>query len=113
MPMMPAIHRPFGDPQKNYEADRYRNKPWRRWYGLSIWRKGIRPQQLAAQPLCERCQAEGRVELAVDVNHKVPHRGDWQRFITGPFESLCKRCHASVVQREERAALQHSERLRR
>jgi hypothetical protein len=74
-----------------------------RWYGLAIW-KSIRTHQLAEHPLCARCLDDGRVVLATVVNHVDPHRGDWDKFISGPFESCCKPCHDSIVQREERAA---------
>jgi 5-methylcytosine-specific restriction protein A len=37
-------------------------------------------------------------------NHKVRHEGDWDLFVGGPFESLCKAHHDSDVQAEERKA---------
>lgn len=77
--------------------------PWRKWYSLSIWRE-IRIGQLVTEPLCRRCAARGDVVRATVVNHIEPHRGDWDRFIAGPFESVCKPCHDGEVQREERAA---------
>lgn len=88
---------------KPLEQQRDKARPWRRWYGLAIWKR-IRAQQLALQPYCERHLRRSVVVLASIVNHVDRHNGDWDRFISGPFESLCKTCHDSDVQREEKAA---------
>jgi hypothetical protein len=103
MPRKPQSlgQRPREERSAAYEAERRRAKPWRAWYSLAIW-KQIRARQLQAQPLCERCEREDRITAATTVNHKIPHRGDWELFIGGPFESCCKPCHDSVVQAEER-----------
>jgi 5-methylcytosine-specific restriction protein A len=95
--------RPRAEARRLTDAERDKARPWRRWYGLAIW-KSIRTHQLAEHPLCARCLDDGRVVLATVVNHVDPHRGDWDKFISGPFESCCKPCHDSIVQREERAA---------
>lgn len=108
MPAMPPTFR-AGPVRTKRERDqdhdqrRRREKPWRRWYQLPIWRNQIRPRQLTEEPYCKRCNLRGEVVLATVVNHVEPHRGDWDKFINGPFESLCKTCHDSEVQREERA----------
>jgi 5-methylcytosine-specific restriction endonuclease McrA len=60
--------------------------------------------QLSKQPLCERCEAKGRVEAATVVNHRKRHRGDLVLFFDpANHESTCKRCHDRDIQREERA----------
>jgi 5-methylcytosine-specific restriction enzyme A len=41
------------------------------------------------------------VVLATVAHHLVPHRGDWQLFIAGDLQSLCKRCHDSEAQAED------------
>jgi hypothetical protein len=86
---------------RDYDRQRRKAKPWRGWYGLVIWH-AIRDEQLAKQPLCERCLARHVVRAATVVNHRQPHRGDWELFVAGPFESCCKPCHDGEVQREER-----------
>lgn len=107
MPTMPPTHR-AGPVRTKRERDqdhdrrRRSQKPWRAWYSLPIWRNQIRPRQLTDEPYCRRCNQRGEVVMATVVNHVDPHRGDWDRFIGGPFESLCKTCHDSEVQREER-----------
>jgi 5-methylcytosine-specific restriction enzyme A len=106
MPVNPPVFRPVAQQsrqaqKRDFDRFRRRDKPWRKWYNLRLWRD-IRAVQLVRQPLCERCKAEGLIVAATIVNHHPPHRGDWQRFVSGPFESLCKHCHDSVVQAEER-----------
>ncbi len=79
------------------------NKPWRKWYGLKIWQYGLQPKQLSDHPLCARCMRDGKYVEAKVVNHIIPHRGDWRLFISiDNLESLCKACHDSEVQSEER-----------
>ena len=108
MPFKSPVFRPVAQQsramqKRDYDRARRRDAPWRRWYSLRIWRD-IRATQLTREPCCERHKARGEVMLATVVHHLVPHRGDWQRFITGPFESLCSACHDSEAQAEERAA---------
>lgn len=105
---MPPTHRPSSvrtKRERDLEHDRRRRheKPWRAWYSLPVW-KAIRARQLAEEPFCRRHARRGQMVVATTVNHVEPHRGDWDKFISGPFESLCKTCHDSEVQREERAA---------
>lgn len=88
------------DRKRAYDEKR-KNAPYRKWYKLPLW-QSIRTKQLTEHPLCERHLMRGSVVAASTVNHKVPHKGDWQKFISGPFESLCKACHDGPVQSEER-----------
>lgn len=94
--------KPKAERRRQVDADRRHAQAWRSWYGLAIWRD-IKRRQLDRQPLCERHLKRGLVVLATVVNHVGRHRGDWERFISGPFESSCKACHDSEIQREERA----------
>ena len=73
---------------------------FRRLYHLARWRR-IRRRVLAEYPLCQRCEAKGRVVPATDVHHNPPHGGDMDRFWSGPFEALCKACHDGPARREE------------
>ncbi len=63
-----------------------------RGYGYD-WQRA-RLAHLAEHPLCVMCEAEGEVEPAVDVDHKIPHRGN-ERLRMDPrnWQSLCKRHH--------------------
>lgn len=80
---------------RSAEAAQYRT-----WYKGRAW-QAIRRQQLTTEPLCRMCQAEGRVTAATVCDHVEPHRGNWDRFIGGPFQSLCKPHHDGAKQSEE------------
>jgi 5-methylcytosine-specific restriction enzyme A len=71
-----------------------------RGYGYK-WQQA-RAQHLAANPLCIRCEAEGRITVATVVDHRIPHRGDmglfWDR---SNWDSLCATHHSRDKQREE------------
>lgn len=110
MPMRPPTLRPRGAPEggraaarREYDRERRQARPWRRWYNLAAWKRR-RAEQLAREPLCKMCLAEGRTTVATVADHREPHRGDWDRFIGGALDSLCKPHHDGKKQREERAA---------
>ena len=79
--------------------DTAQRKP--RLYGTWRWQK-IRAAQLAGEPLCRMCADQGRVTPASVADHVEPHKGDEDKFWNGKLQSLCKRCHDSDKQREER-----------
>lgn len=107
MATRPQVFRPVrvikARAQARQESDQRRREvsPWRHWYGRKVWRM-IRQQQLAMEPLCTMCADDDIETMATVCDHVVPHRGDWDVFIQGPFQSLCKHCHDSKKQREER-----------
>jgi 5-methylcytosine-specific restriction protein A len=83
--------------QRSPEAARYR-----RWYNLAAWARARRGC-LQANPLCERCKAQGFVVAATVVNHRVPHKGSWSLFIDPHnHQSVCDPCHDGPIQSEER-----------
>jgi len=43
----------------------------------------------------------GIVTLATIADHIEPHKGDWNRFLTGPLQSLCDSCHSGDKRRVE------------
>lgn len=84
-------------PHRSTEAQAYR-----KLYGLKAW-KVAREVQLAYQPLCERCLQSEDVTPATVVNHRIPHRGNWELFIDpNNHESTCAPHHDSLIQREEK-----------
>jgi 5-methylcytosine-specific restriction enzyme A len=105
MPTKPALlgGRPKSERRREQDGERRRAHPWRNWYSLAAW-KQRRAAQLADEPLCRRCVRDDRITAATTVNHVIPHRGNWQLFIAGALESLCKPHHDSEVQAEERQA---------
>ena len=77
---------------------------WRRWYSLPVWKDDLRPNQLAREPFCRECARRGWREYATDVDHVVPHEGDWARFTDpGNLQSLCHTCHSAKTMGESRA----------
>lgn len=65
------------------------------------WEKARRTF-LARSPLCLGCEAVGRVEPAVLVDHVEPHGGDSDRFWdTSKWQGCCKWHHDVVKQRLE------------
>jgi 5-methylcytosine-specific restriction protein A len=73
---------PFHDPKR-----------WRDWYSHRRWQQRIRRAQLAREPMCEMCRANGRTTPADVVDHVREHHGDINEFLTGPLRSLCRPCH--------------------
>lgn len=84
----------------------HRRPHWnvQRWYYRVEWVhpvRGLRAQVLRENPLCVQCQAEGRVTVAVDVDHIIPHAGDWARFSDrGNLQGLCRAHHTQKSRRE-------------
>ena len=68
-------------------------------YNTARW-QGIRSAQLSKEPLCAFCLP--RTVPANVCDHIEPHKGDLAKFWSGPFQSLCKRCHDSTKQRIEK-----------
>jgi 5-methylcytosine-specific restriction protein A len=73
-------------------ADPGRQLPWRKFYGLQLW-KDLRAHQLQIEPLCRLCKQRGQITAAVVADHIVDHHGDWNAFRLGPLQSLCEECH--------------------
>jgi 5-methylcytosine-specific restriction protein A len=108
MPTMPPIHRPQGreakpEARRRYDLERQEREAWRAWYKTAAWSR-IRKAQLAAEPLCAMCQADGAITAATICDHVEPHRGDLEAFFAGPFQSLCASHHSSTKQSEEKRA---------
>lgn len=91
-------HRPKDGQRRSAEA-----ADWHTWYTLPIWVNDLRPMQLLNEPFCRECSRraaqEGLPHLArvraTDVDHIVPHRGVWSRFIDrSNLQSLCHSCHS-------------------
>lgn len=85
------------------EGDRTAVAPWRAWYKTAEWQR-LRWQVLvAALFTCARCgRIEGKTAQLV-ADHVVPHRGDAGRFWDrANLQCLCKACHDSAKQAEER-----------
>jgi 5-methylcytosine-specific restriction protein A len=73
----------------------------KRVYKTARWLR-LRLLQLSMHPLCKYCHEQGRATLAVDVDHIVPLAKGGEPYDLGNLQSLCKTCHSSVKQKEER-----------
>ena len=82
----------------------YDSEPERRadinWYTSARWRK-TRDAYKTAHPLCERCEAQGFVELTAEIHHIKDRKRypalayDWDN-----LQALCKRCHSKETRRQ-------------
>lgn len=77
-------------------------KQYAHLYNSRRWREK-REHQLSIEPLCRMCAQVGRVTAATVADHVVPHKGSLTLFWSGALQSLCKSCHDSHKQREERS----------
>lgn len=74
---------------------------YRKLYKTARWQR-LREGQLSAEPLCEWCLEREDIEPATEVHHTDGgHKGDLDKFWSGPFISTCKSCHASRGQLED------------
>jgi 5-methylcytosine-specific restriction protein A len=78
------------------EQTRY-NAATRKWYSTEDWRI-LRLTVLAEQPVCMDC----KVAPSVEVDHIVPHRGDYVLFWDRDnLQGLCKQCHGRKTKKGE------------
>ena len=78
---------------ERYDRDPEKNKR----YGSS-WRK-IRAAFIKANPLCVRCQQDGRLTPAREVHHIIPLRDGGTNDINN-LMALCRSCHSEITARE-------------
>jgi 5-methylcytosine-specific restriction endonuclease McrA len=75
---------------------------YRALYKTRAWTV-TRRQQLAEEPLCRMCKADGRVTAANVVDHVKAHKGDRVLFFDAAnLQSLCAPCHDRHKQQQER-----------
>ena len=61
-------------------------------YGSRHWRR-LAKAQVAKEPLCRFCEAQGLVVPAKVADHVHKHDGDRQAFFCSELQSLCWSCH--------------------
>lgn len=84
------------------QTRRKNSEAYHGWYSKPIWTKRLRPDQLAREPFCRVCAAQGIRTRAVVVDHVVPFRGDWDLFVSpANHQSLCKYHHDQKTAREQ------------
>lgn len=79
-----------------------KDKDYKRMIHTARWLK-LRRDRLSDYPLCERCEAEGRHTLAVEVHHVIPvengiTRQEKERLMFDYFnlQALCHGCHVKT-----------------
>lgn len=73
-------------------------KAYRLLYKTARWQL-LRSAQLLKQPLCERCDRDGRVTPATVVHHRRAHKGDQALFFDPTnLSSSCAPCHDQIEQ---------------
>ena len=83
---------------------------WNSWYDLALWEQ-IKAHFRATQPeravLCQAQDAETGQQCrraATDIDHVVPHKGDWAFFCGGVdyenLQGLCHQQHSEKTARE-------------
>lgn len=84
------------------ESRRLRFKGTSAARGYSYRWKKLRDRYIAQHPHCEECLKEGKITLATDVDHIIPHRGDQVLLYDEKnLQSLCKSCHSRKTARED------------
>lgn len=96
MPRSIKTARPRKQPSASYNQRYYRERRDRevqRFYDSAAWKK-VRKAKIQANPLCERCLSQGKLEEAKVVHHKVEVRVDDALALDmDNLESLCSKCH--------------------
>ncbi len=92
------------DHMKQYrkESERDRKNSYQRGYSTSRWRK-FRSWYLNLYPLCVKCEEEGRVNPATNVDHIDPVDGpnDPRFFDEAEVQALCHRHHSQKTAVED------------
>lgn len=101
MPVRPPTHKLTQAATKRHEApEQQRGTSASRGYGYK-WQQA-RAGYLALHPLCAECERNGRIDIARELDHIVPHKGDmalfWKR---SNWQGLCKPCHSAKTARED------------
>ncbi len=113
-PLRPCLHpgcrtlvrNGYCDKHKPRDADRRsaESRQWHGWYSTKLWTDDLRPAQLLRERWCCECAKHGRRTRATDVDHVVPHNGDWQLFTDrSNLQSLCHACHSAKTMAESKA----------
>ena len=94
MPSRPPVHKPPGHQDRQEQSRRYdqrRGSAGSRGYGRR-WRK-LRAVVLAQEPLCRRCNAEGKTKAAEHLHHVD---GNVSNLARDNLEPLCAAHHNAI-----------------
>jgi 5-methylcytosine-specific restriction enzyme A len=86
--------------QRQYDRERYHDEA-RQWYFSPRWRRASKAY-LDEHPLCEPCLKLGIEHAAQVVDHKMPHKGNYDLFWDeSNWQSMAKRCHDLKTAKED------------
>jgi len=103
LPTLPPVL--VAAPEDRKERERYRDAaPWRAWYKTRRWQR-LRWSVLVRDLFtCQRCRRVEADTSQLVADHRRPHRGVEAAFWEeGNLWTLCKPCHDSWKQAEERS----------
>lgn len=97
-------------PAPGDEQDRNKHRqtaePWRKWYQLVRWKR-LRIQTFTRDHFTCQMAGCGKIEgntSKLICDHVTPHKGDEALFFDARnLQTLCKPCHDTLKQREERS----------
>ena len=93
-------------PVYSYTSDT--REAYRDWYHLPVWKR-MRKRHLDIEPFCRECLKNGVYVKAFQVDHIVPHRGDWSLFTNeGNLQTLCEVHHTRKTMAERRERRENS-----
>jgi len=89
-----------------YNQQRRKNVPWSNWYNLGWWRRSskwfLRKPEHAICEWIDSKTGEKCTRAAVLVDHKIPHRGDWNLFANEHnWQGLCTHHHSQKTASED------------
>lgn len=65
------------------------------------WKK-LRDRFIAQHPYCEECFRQGKIVMATDIDHIVPHKGDRSLlYDERNLQALCHECHSRKTVTED------------
>ncbi|WP_448680005.1 HNH endonuclease [Pseudomonas nicosulfuronedens] len=97
----PRVQMSGGRPMAQADANSWRSGKNANERGYTYQWQQARERYFAKHPLCVHCQANGKVVVATDLDHKVPHRGNESLFWDeSNWQGLCKSCHSVKTQQE-------------
>jgi len=101
MAIRPGTHKPNASITKRHVvAEQVRLSSNDRGYNYR-WQQ-TRLGYLRKHPLCVHCQALGRVTVATDLDHIVPHKGDMEMFWqSSNWQGLCSYHHKLKTVKED------------
>ena len=78
-----------------------REKSNQDFYNSRAWRK-VSKNNLDKNPLCVRCEDEGKTMKATVTDHKIPINLGGDKYKETNLQSLCTKCHNSKSSAESR-----------